>query len=102
VHVADEFPEMGIRSPLTIGGSGVTLHLYVDDADAVFDRAVEAGATVRMPMNDAFWGDRYGKLADPFGHEWSVATHQEDLTPEEMGVRMKEAMAGMCGEPAAV
>ncbi len=96
LHVADEFPEWGIKSPLAHGGSAVTLHLYVEDADAVFTRAVEAGATVKMPMNDAFWGDRYGKLADPFGHEWSIATHTEDLTHEQMAERGQAAMAAIC------
>ena len=81
LHVADEFPEFGIRSPLAIGGSGVTLHAYFDDVDAVFAQAVEAGATVKLPLEDAFWGDRYGKVTDPFGHEWAIATHIESISP---------------------
>lgn len=82
--LADEFPQWGSRGPKSIGGSPVTLHLYVQDADAVFQRAVAAGATVVMPIADMFWGDRYGKLRDPFGHEWSIATHTKDMTNEEI------------------
>jgi len=80
--LCEEFPEM-CRSPQSIGGSPVTLHLYVEDADAVYQRAVKAGATATMPLADQFWGDRYGKLKDPYGHEWSVATHVKDVSPEE-------------------
>lgn len=72
------------KSPATLKGTPVTLHLYVQDADKAFERAVKAGARVTMPVMDAFWGDRYGKLADPFGHEWSIATHKHDLTPEQI------------------
>ena len=91
--LGDEFPDMGAKSPQTYGGSPVTIHLYVRDADAAFKRAVTAGATVRMPLADMFWGDRYGRLADPFGHEWSVATHTRDVPPQEM----TKAAAAMCG-----
>jgi len=91
LFLADEFPEWGSVGPR--GGSPVTIHLYVTDADAAFARAVEAGATVAMPLEDAFWGDRYGKLVDPFGHHWSIAEHREDLTPEQMQERMAAAMA---------
>jgi uncharacterized glyoxalase superfamily protein PhnB len=96
LFLADEFPEQGVLSPS--GNSPVTIHLYVTDADATFARAVEAGATVGMPLADMFWGDRYGKLVDPFGHHWSVAEHLEDLTPEQMQVRMTAAMASMSGK----
>ena len=89
--LADEFPEHGSVGPS--GSSPVTIHLYVTDADSTFARAVEAGAKVRMPLADMFWGDRYGKLVDPFGHHWSVAEHLEDLTPEQMQERMAAAMA---------
>jgi len=95
--LVDEFPEMNARGPESIGGTPVTIHMFVEDADAVFNRALDAGAEVRMPLADMFWGDRYGVLADPFGHLWSVATHKEDLTPEEIRKRMQEA----CSEPAA-
>ena len=82
--VNDEFPDWGILSPSSIGGTAVTIHLYVEDVDAAFTRAVDAGATETMPVTDAFWGDRYGKLTDPFGHRWSIATHKQDLTTEQI------------------
>ena len=89
--LVDEFPEMNARGPESIGGTPVTIHMFVEDADAVFNRAVDAGAHVRMPLADMFWGDRYGVLADPFGHLWSIATHKEDLTPEEIRKRMQSS-----------
>jgi PhnB protein len=92
LFLADEFPDHGAVGPS--GNSPVTIHLYVTDADATFARAVEAGATVSMPLADMFWGDRYGKLVDPFGHHWSIAEHVEDLTPEQMQERMAAAMSG--------
>jgi uncharacterized glyoxalase superfamily protein PhnB len=94
LFLADEFPEHGGLGP-SGGRSPVTIHLYVTDADATFARAVEAGATVAMPLADMFWGDRYGKLVDPFGHHWSIAEHLEDLTPEQM----KERMVAFTGQP---
>jgi uncharacterized glyoxalase superfamily protein PhnB len=90
--LADEFPEHGGLGP--IGHSPVTMHLYVTDADAAFDRAVEAGATVRMPLANMFWGDRYGLVVDPFGHSWAIAQHLEDLTIEQMQERSAAAFAG--------
>lgn len=87
-------PEMGAKSPSEMGGSPVTLHLYVRDTDAAMKKAADAGATITMPASDAFWGDRYGRLTDPFGHAWSIATHMEDLTPEEVGQRAAKAMGG--------
>jgi PhnB protein len=93
LFLADEFPEYGSVGP--DGGSSVTIHLYVTDANAAFARAVEAGATVSMPVSDMFWGDRYGKVIDPFGHHWSIAEHLEDLTPEQM----MEKMAAFAGAP---
>ncbi|SIN97417.1 Uncharacterized conserved protein PhnB, glyoxalase superfamily [Singulisphaera sp. GP187] len=96
LFLADEFPEHGATGPN--GSSPVTIHLYVTDANAAFDRAVAAGATVRMPLADMFWGDRYGTLVDPFGHNWSIAEHLEDLTPEQMQARMAAAFGGQpCG-----
>lgn len=92
--IADEFPDMGCLSPKTLNGSPVTIHMYVPDCDAVFKKATQAGAEPIMPPADMFWGDRYGKLKDPFGHSWSVATHKEDLTPEECGKRAAAAMSG--------
>jgi uncharacterized glyoxalase superfamily protein PhnB len=93
--LADAFPEMGSKGPKALGGSSVTVHLYVPDSDKVFAQAVAAGATVAMPIADMFWGDRYGVVADPFGHRWSIATKKKDLTPEEMGAAAKAAMAAM-------
>lgn len=93
LFLADEFPDHGVTGP-SGGKSPVTIHLYVPDVDAVYNRAIEAGATVAMPPADMFWGDRYGKFVDPFGHHWAVATHTEDVTPEQM----QERMAAMFGE----
>jgi PhnB protein len=93
--LADEFPEYGSMSPLSTGGAGMGLHIYVEDVDSAFDRAVKAGAKVDMPVSDMFWGDRYGKLADPFGHKWSIATHKADLSAEEMERGMKAMMKDM-------
>ena len=92
LFLADEFPQHGATGPN--GHSPVSIHLYVTDADASFARAVEAGATVRMPLADTFWGDRYGMLVDPFGHHWSIATHREDLTAEQLQERSAAAFAG--------
>ena len=90
IMMTDEWPQMGGRGPLTIGGSPVTIMLYVDDVDAVFDRAVAAGGTAIRPVADQFYGDRSGGVKDPFGHNWHIATHKEDVSPEEMKRRMKE------------
>lgn len=94
VMLAEAMPEMGSKSPTDLGGTPVTIHLYVADADAAMQRAVAAGATETMPVEEMFWGDRYGRLLDPFGHNWSVATHVKDLTPEEIHAGMLEAMGG--------
>jgi PhnB protein len=95
LFLADECPGMGNRSPKSLGGTTIGIHLNVEDVDAVFARAVKAGATPQMQPADMFWGDRFGKLADPFGHSWSVSTHIEDVTPEEMERRAVAAMAQM-------
>jgi PhnB protein len=87
VMLADEFPEMGARSPQSFGGSPVGLLLYVEDVDALAERAVAAGAKMQSPLEDKFYGDRMGKLVDPFGHIWAIATHMEDVSPEEMEKR---------------
>lgn len=97
IFLSDEFPQMGAKSPQTLGGTAVSLNIYTEDCDAMFNRAVAAGATVKMPLQDQFWGDRWGSLVDPFGHAWGIATHKEDLTPEEVTRRGKEAMAAMAG-----
>ena len=94
VMLSDEFPEMGIRGPKTIGGTPVTMSVYVEDVDGVFDRAVKAGAKALRPVEDQFYGDRSGQFEDPFGHRWSVATHVEDVSPEEMAKRAVEATGG--------
>ena len=94
VMLGEEMPEMGAKSPEMLGGSAVGVFLYVKNVDAFTGKAIAAGATVLMPVQDMFWGDRYGKLKDPFGHEWSVATHQEDLTAKQMAKRAQAAMPG--------
>ena len=94
-YLGDETPEMGAVSPQKLGGSPVTLHIYTEDCDALFKRAVAAGAKPKMPLTDMFWGDRYGKVTDPFGHEWGISTHKEDVSEAEMEKRGKEWMASM-------
>ncbi len=88
---------MGSKSPQSLGGSSITVHLYVEDVDGLWNQAVAAGCQVTMPLMDMFWGDRYGMLADPFGHNWSLASHIEDVPPEQMGERAAAAMAAMGG-----
>jgi uncharacterized glyoxalase superfamily protein PhnB len=88
--VHDEFPERGLLSPLGLNGTAVTLHLYVEDVDRVFQQAVDAGAQAVMPVADCFWGDRYGILRDPSGHSWSVASRLEDLSPQDLQQRGQE------------
>ena len=95
IMLNDEFPEMGARSPQSVGGSSVTLHLYVQDVDRWFKQAVSAGATTKMPLMDQFWGDRYGVVSDPFGHQWSLATHVRDMSADEMKAAGEAAMAKM-------
>lgn len=95
VMMADEFPEYSAnKGPDMIGSTTVSLHVYVPDANAVFDRAVKAGCTVLMPLADMFWGDRFGKLRDPFGHEWSIAQHLRDVSPAEMQKAAAQAFSG--------
>jgi PhnB protein len=91
IMLADEFPEMGIRGPKAIGGTPVTLSVYVEDVDGVVERAVEAGATIVRPIEDQFYGDRSGQFQDPFGHRWSVATHVEDVSDDDMAKRAADA-----------
>ena len=91
IMVADEFPDMGYRGPQHYGGTAVGLHLYVNDVDALFKQALAAGAKEERPVADQFYGDRTGTLRDPFGHQWSIATHKEDLTEEEIGRRAQAA-----------
>ena len=93
VMLGDESPQMGATAPQTIGGTASAVFLYVKDVDKAFAQATAAGATTEMPPTNMFWGDRYCKLADPFGHKWSMATHIEDVPPKEMGRRAAEAMS---------
>lgn len=100
VMLMDDFPEWGSLGPKALKGSPVTLHLYVQDVDAAIKQAVAAGAQVTMPAADMFWGDRYGQVVDPFGHRWSIATHKEDLTPEEIQRNMAQmGKIEGCGDP---
>jgi PhnB protein len=94
IMLSDEFPEMGVVSPVTLGGSPVTIGAYVDDVDATFARAIAAGATAEREPEDQFYGDRSGRFRDPFGHRWSVSTHIEDVTPEEIQRRAAAFMGG--------
>jgi uncharacterized glyoxalase superfamily protein PhnB len=94
IMLVDEAPEWGMLGPQALKGSPVTIHLYTDDVDAFVARAVKAGAKVKMPVADMFWGDRYGTLEDPFGHQWSVATHTREVSPAEMATAMKEMEKG--------
>jgi len=94
VMLVDEFPDYGSFGPKSLKGSPVTIHLYVEDVDATVKRAVAAGAKITMPVDDMFWGDRYGKIEDPFGHHWSVATHIRDVSPEEMQAAMNAGVHG--------
>lgn len=95
VMIGDESPQQGCVSPQTLGGNASSLLLYVSDVDAAFRRAVDAGAKSDMAPTDMFWGDRFGRLTDPFGHQWAMATHKEDLSKEEIRKRGAAAMAGM-------
>ncbi|MGH9396805.1 MAG: VOC family protein [Terriglobia bacterium] len=96
--LSDEFPGAGCQAPQAGSSGSVILHIYVENADETFNRAVSAGATATMPMADAFWGDRYGQLKDPFGHTWSVAARKEDLSSKEIEKRGKDAFAKMAGK----
>ncbi|MES2692822.1 MAG: VOC family protein [Verrucomicrobiota bacterium] len=94
VMLVDEFPEMGCLGPKARNGSSVTIHLSVPNVDEFYAQAVKAGAIARMPVQDMFWGDRYGQVEDPFGHSWSIATHVKDLTPAEIAEAAKGACCG--------
>jgi PhnB protein len=95
IMLSDPFPQASTRPPKELGGTSASVFLYVEDVDAVVKRAVDAGATVTMEVANQFWGDRFGTITDPFGHVWSIATHVEDVPPEEMAERAKAAMAAM-------
>jgi PhnB protein len=95
IMLSDPFPQSSTRPPKELGGTSASVFMYVEDVDAMVKQAVDAGATVTMEVADQFWGDRFGTITDPFGHVWSIATHVEDVPPEEMAERAKNAMAGM-------
>jgi PhnB protein len=95
--LSDEYPEMGVRGPKAVGGTPVTISVYVDDVDGVYERALAEGATATRQVENQFYGDRTGQFEDPFGHRWSVATHVEDVPPDEMMKRAAEAMGAMSG-----
>jgi PhnB protein len=95
IMLGDEAPSMGCLAPVTLGGPGGSLYVYVPDVDAAFKQAVAAGAKALMPVNDMFYGDRFGQVEDPSGHRWGLATHVEDLAPEEMARRQREFFASM-------
>jgi PhnB protein len=95
VMLSDALPQFSTRPPSELGGTSVSMFLYVEDVDAVVKRAVDAGATITMEVADQFWGDRFGVVQDPYGHLWSIATHVEDVPPEEMAERAKQAMAAV-------
>jgi PhnB protein len=94
VMLADEFPEFGVLSPLSIGGTGTVLHFATDDADSVWQSAVDGGAEVRQPLHDAFWGERYGQVTDPFGHRWGIAQRVRDVPREELERAVADAFGG--------
>jgi len=98
IMLADDFPEYGSVGPQALKGTPVYIHLYVEDADALWAQALAAGAKPVMPLADMFWGDRYGQVEDPFGHRWSIATHKQDLTMEQMQAAMQQAMPNESGE----
>jgi PhnB protein len=95
IMLSDPFPQASTRPPKELGGTSASVFMYVEDVDAVVKQAVDAGATVTMEVADQFWGDRFGTITDPFGHVWSIATHVEDVPPDEMAERAKAAMAAM-------
>jgi PhnB protein len=97
VMLADPFPQASTKPPKELGGTTTTLFLYVEDTDAAYKQAIDAGATSEMEPDDMFWGDRFASVADPFGHSWAIATHVEDLSEEEIRERGKQAMAAMAG-----
>ena len=96
--LSDPFPQASTKPPKELGGTSTSIFIYVEDVDATFKQAVDAGATVTMPLDDMFWGDRFGSATDPYGHSWAMATHVEDVPPEEMEERGRAAMAAMSAQ----
>ncbi len=97
IMLSDPFPQASTKTPKELGGTSVSIFVYVDDIDALYKQAIDAGATSLMEPDDMFWGDRFGSVQDPFGHSWTIATHIEDVSPEEMQKRSEEFMASMAG-----
>ncbi len=95
IMLADPFPQSPHKPPKELGGTSTAVFVYVEDVDEVVQQAAHAGAAITMPVEDMFWGDRFGAVADPFGHSWQIATHKEDVSPEEMAARAEEAMASL-------
>jgi PhnB protein len=95
IMTSDQFPQSSVKPPNELGGATASIFLYVEDVDSVVQDAVDAGGTITMPVEDMFWGDRFGQVTDPFGHIWQIATHVEDVSPEDMEKRAQEAMASM-------
>jgi PhnB protein len=95
IMLSDPFPQSSTKPPKELGGTSASVFIYVEDVDAIVKKAVDGGATITMEVQDQFWGDRFGSITDPFGHSWSIATHVEDVPPEEMEERAKAAMAQM-------
>jgi PhnB protein len=95
IMLSDPFPQSPLKSPKTLGGTTASPMLYVENVDELVQQAVDAGATITMPVEDQFWGDRFGRVEDPFGHNWQIATHVEDVPPEEMAKRAEKAMASI-------
>jgi PhnB protein len=93
IMLSDQFPQSAAKPPKELGGTTAAIFLYVEDVDSVVQDAVDAGATVTMPPEDQFWGDRFGQVNDPYGHQWQIATHVEDVSPEDMEARAREAFA---------
>jgi PhnB protein len=97
IMLSDPFPQASTKPPTEVGGTTASIMFYVEDVDAAMQKAADAGAEIVMPADDQFWGDRFGSLRDPFGHSWALATHVEDVPPEEMAARAEQAMAAMAG-----
>jgi PhnB protein len=97
IMLSDPFPQASTKTPKELGGTSVSIMVYVDDIDGLYKQAIDAGATSLMEPDDMFWGDRFGSVQDPFGHSWTIATHIEDVSPEEMQKRSEEFMASMAG-----
>jgi PhnB protein len=99
IMLSDPFPQASTKPPRELGGTSVSIFAYVEDIDSVYKQAIDAGASSLMEPDDMFWGDRFGSVQDPFGHSWTIATHVEDVSPQEMEKRSEEFMSQMAGSP---